>query len=181
MPPRAGFYHQQPVWQDLQGPATGINPPGAASDPTVEKDLALLPGSQLFSGSVENILVRSVQLYHGHIGKLHTHIHYQRVSAGAGAIDWQMRHRIVGDVGGTMEAWSDWTALTEVVAAQAPDVHLLAAYQMLDVSTLEDSEILWLQLRRMPGGYTGAARLLYWDDHVQLIAAGSEAEFPGVS
>lgn len=40
MPPRAGFYHQQPVWQDLQGPATGINPPGAASDPTVETDLA---------------------------------------------------------------------------------------------------------------------------------------------
>jgi hypothetical protein len=183
MTARRDFYHQQPVWQDLQGAVTGFNPPGIASDPTLETDLALLPGSLLFSPTTENLLVKGLQLSHGHHGSIHSHIHYQRVSAGSGGIIWQMRHRIVGNVAGSMSAWTDWSNLIDVVPVQVPDVHLIAAYQYIDTSLLEDSAIIWFQLRRLPTDpadtYAGNARLLYWDDHIQIVSSGSEVEFPG--
>lgn len=179
---RADFYHQGAVWQDLQGGVMKFNPIGIASDPTIETDLAGLPGSLLFSATVENVLTKSVQLVHGHVGQLHPHIHYQRTAAGAGAIVWQMRHRVVGNVAGGMDAWTDWTTLTEVIPAQVPDVHLIGSYEYIDLTGLNDSAIIWFELRRLPTDpgdtYASAARLLYWDDHVQILAGGSEDEFP---
>lgn len=183
MTARADFYHQGPVWQDMQGPATGINPAGLPDAPTVETDLSLYPGSLLFSATLENVMGKALQLPHGMVNRVHPHIHYQRTAAGSGAIVWQMRHRIVGDVAGSAQAWTDWATLTDVVPVQVPEVHLLASYIYIDVSALNDSAILWLQLRRLPSDagdtYASAARLLFWDTHVQILAAGSEAEFPG--
>ena len=183
MTSRADFYHQGAVWQDLQGPVTGINPTGQPDAPTVETDLALYPGSLLFSATIENIIGKAVQLPHGVVNRVHPHIHYQRTAAGAGGIVWQMRHRIVGDVAGSAAAWSDWANLTDVVPVQVPEVHLIGSYTYIDVSALNDSAILWLQLRRLPSDagdtYASTARLLFWDTHVQILSAGSEVEFPG--
>lgn len=181
---RNDFYWQSPRWQDVRFPATGINPIGAAADPTIETDLDAVPGSLLFSASQDNYIAILVQLPHGRMrgAGLHPHIHYQRSAAGSGAILWQARHCLIGNVAGTMGAWSNWTALTDVVPASVPDVHLLASYSYIDDATLSDSAMFCFALRRLATDpsdtYAGTARLLELDWHVRLIAAGSEDEIP---
>jgi len=46
-----------PLWEDLRAPASGINPPGAASDPTRNNTNGLLT----FSGTQDNIISVAVQ------------------------------------------------------------------------------------------------------------------------
>lgn len=181
---RSDWHWQSPRWQDLRFPASSINPIGAGADPTVDTGLDSVPGSLLFSATQDNYAAFLVQLPHGfwRAGKLHPHIHYSRASAGTGAIRWQAKHRLIGDVAGTFGAWSAWTDLVDAVPAAVPDVHLLATYSLIDPSALSDSAMFCFALRRFATDaadtYAGSARLLELDWHVQLIAAGSEAELP---
>lgn len=181
---RCNFYWQSPRWQDVRFPATGINPIGAASDPTIETDLNAVPGSLLFSATQDNYIAVLVQLPHGRKrgAGLHPHIHYHRTAAGAGAILWQARHRLIGNVAGPMTAWSAWTALVDAIPAAVPDVHLLASYEYIPDADLTDSAMFCFALRRLATDpadtYAGTARLLELDWHVRLLAAGSEDEMP---
>lgn len=181
---RSDWHWQSPRWQDLRFPASGINPIGAGADPSIDIDLDGIPGSLLFSASQDNYMTVLVQLPHGfwRAGKLHPHIHYARVAAGSGSIKWQARHRFLGNVAGAFSAWTAWTDLVDAIPAQVPDVHLLSAYQLIDPVGVEDSAMFCFALRRLATDpadtYAGLARLLELDWHVQLIAAGSEAEMP---
>ncbi len=181
---RCDFYWQSPRYQDLRFAATGINPIGAARDPTVETDLDGVPGALLFSPTTENIVSVLVQLPHGRqrSAGMHPHIHYQRATAGAGAIVWQARHRLIGNVAGAMQAWTAWETLVDTVPDPVPDVHLLANYSYITDADLADSAMFCFMLRRLATDpadtYAGNARLLELDWHIRLIAAGSEAEIP---
>lgn len=53
-----------PVWDDLRFPAQGINPAGAANAPTIDDVLTSFPGTLLFAGNAENVIVGIAQMPH---------------------------------------------------------------------------------------------------------------------
>jgi hypothetical protein len=170
-----------PTWTDLVGPAAGINPPGQASDPTLDNTIADWPGTLLFAGNAENILAGSWQVIHeweeGTV--LRPHIHWMLTSNSAAAVTWEFHYRIsaIGSVAG---AWSAAVpGVLTVDHGNVADAHAISAFGEIDMTGNTLSVIVWWRLHRQ--GVTDAnnddARLLSIDAHYRKDGTGSKQEF----
>jgi len=169
-----------PRWEDLRYPVTGINPPGQASDPTVNSTTGLLE----FSASATNIIAGVAQMPHswknGTI--IYPHLH---LFAGGGTdpstlganVDtvWTFQYKWFNNLAGVT---ATYTSLSNVIT-MADYVGGLPCAQMENISGIgnpgidgtdkhDSSVILWI-LSRVGGNaadnYAGIVTLMEFDIH----------------
>ena len=169
-----------PYYDDLRFPVTGINPPGAASDPTRETTY----GTLTFSPSATNMIAIVAQLPHGYKQgtDLEAHVHWAKTTSAAGAVYWQLDYRWAR-IGETMDG--SWTTVSSTTPSVSDDntaeQHAITAFTTIDGSAAQISDILVMQLSRIGGNaadtYGAAARLLEIDIHYRIDRPGSTQEF----
>lgn len=177
-----GLVHSDGLWEDLRFPAQGINPPGAASDPSRNTTDGLLE----FSDSADNIVAGAAQMPHGWISEstISPHIHV----ASADATDptspndktrWTFDYKIC-DVGSAVPA--SYTTLTADDTMDAhvgsEPVHQLISLGTIAMTGFQDSCcILWKLTRKGSDGtndtYPDVIRLIEFDIHYRVGTLGS--------
>jgi hypothetical protein len=176
----------EPVWDDLRFPASGINPVGVASDPSVDTDLAKFPGTLLFSGTQVNIIAGTAQMPHAWADgtDIRPHVHWMKSVDGgaAGDVHWQFRWRKLLP-GQLATAWTDWIdgiAAGVNGTSDAADTHYIHHFGLQDMTGLHDSAQLAWQVQRVGNtdAYASDVRLMEFDIHYQINRLGSETETP---
>lgn len=178
-------YMDAPVaWDDLRFPAQGINPPGAASDPTIETTTGL----PLFSASQTNLLAGVSQMPHSweEGSVIIPHVHWQKTVAGAGNVLWRFEYdNIVNPGEVSLLTYANLLNATTTVAGTPDDGaarrNLISSFGEVEMTDkLISCCILW-RLSRIGGDvadtYAEDARLVEFDIHYQLDSRGSLGQF----
>ena len=171
------------VWDDLRSPATAINPPGAASDPDVEATTGLL----LFrAGGTELIYVFQQMPHSWKEGSpIVPHVHWQKTTSAVGNVLWRMRYKMA-PLAEVMDAnWSVAVDVTTTVPGipdtDTADYHMISSFGELDMTGKQISDCILYEISRIGGDvsdtYGADARLLEFDAHYQIDAAGSIHQF----
>ena len=162
-------------WDDLRAPATGINPPGQASDP--DWDLTNI-GFLFDKGSTESVQI-IMQLPHGYIEGtfIYPHIHWEPTDAGAGNVLWRLAYKWRNN----HEVDSGFTTVdTLVTASGVADSLQINGFGALGKEGATISSLFECTLSRVGGDasdtYDADARLKEFDVHVQLDDIGSASE-----
>lgn len=172
----------KPVWDDLRFPASGLNPPGAASDPDIETD----SGTFLFDAGSTEVITFQVQMPHRwrEGTAIEPHVHWQKTTSAAGNVLWQLRYKHA-PINAVMDSEFTLLSASSVVAAtpdtNTADKHLITELGSIDMSGYGISHMLVCGLLRVGGNaadtYGADARLLEVDFHYQVDTLGSEGEF----
>ena len=169
-------------FDDLTFPASGINPPGLASDPTRSTATGLLE----FSGSQDNLLAGVAQMSHKwkEGTTLHPHLHLINPTANALVSRWKFEYNR-GNVNGNYEnAYGVYTTLATVSHTNPNNVlkHALLDFGDLTMSGYGGVSccILW-KISRLANSDaadtdTSAIALVEFDIHYELDAPGSREE-----
>jgi hypothetical protein len=171
------FKLDAPQWDDLRMPAIGINPPGAATDPTLDNT----DGRWIFSASATNMLALQAQLPHAWVeGTLiEPHVHWSPTDTNTGNVLWRLEYKIASVYGAFPSAWTTIDALG--AANGVSDQHLIADFVGIDMTGHTLSCILLIKLSRIGGDasdtYAGTAKLNYFDIHFRQNSLGSNAEY----
>lgn len=163
------------AWEDLRFPAMGINPPGAATDPTRDTTDGLLS----FSGSQDNVCVFQVQMPHGWESGagsyLIPHLHILNTAASAGTTTWQLDYKIANINGNFPATWT--TDTINYVVPAATSTHVMPAFAHIDMTGFTSSSMLVMKLSRLGSSddYNTAVKLLEYDIHYKhnKFGAGS--------
>jgi len=157
--------------EDLRFPATGINPPGAATDPARNQN----DGTLEFSASAVNLLAFQVQIPHQWVigTNMHFHVHWQPGNTNTGDVYWQLTYQ-VANIAGTFP--------TEVVLplmdAGSGNIasHLMTDTVEIDMTGITPSAMLKCVLARLGNDdldtFTGVAKLLETDFHYTRYGHG---------
>jgi len=172
-------------WEDLQFPPETFNLAGSASPPTL--DALVMPGTLLFSGTLENNIAGIRQIPHQWMAgtELRPHIHYAKTTSGPGDIVWQMKYTLA-NVGDVFPAYTDWVSATSYVPhSNTTGKHAIAAFPPIDMTGKRESCFVCIQVRRLPSDpadtYADPARFFELDMHYKTNKDGTETEFPGSS
>jgi hypothetical protein len=170
-------------WTDLRFPVQGINPIGAASDPTMVTSLSGLTSTLSFSGANQNIIAGVAQMPHEwkRGSAIKPHIHWTKPTGSADAVGWEFYYRMVGNPGDTVGAWSAAQAGTLVAGDQTvSNEHLITAFPDIDMTGfIESAIILWrLDRRGDTDADANAVNLYELDFHYQSNKAGTETPIP---
>jgi hypothetical protein len=170
------LYFPNTNWEDLRFPAQAINPPGAASDPTVDTDDACL----VFSKSAQNIIAGVAQLPHSwKLGTpIEVHIHWQIPTDANGNVVWRFEYACA-DLLGTFPASYTSTDVTVAVDEYGVRQHIISELVWLTPGTNISAMIKW-KLSRMGAAtgdtYDDTVKLLELDFHYQIDSVGSGRE-----
>lgn len=161
-------------WDDLRAPATGINPPGAASDPTVGED-----GSLRFSATSENLIAVLMQMPHAwkEGSTIRPHLHWSKTTDAAGNVIWEERHRVL-PLGSPPPAWSAWApANARSAEPGSTQNQTMDFFPEIEMTGHPISTMISFQIRRNPAAagddYAALAALWEFDVHYQKDAIGS--------
>ena len=163
-------------WDDLTYPATGINPPGAASDPTRSTADGLLE----FSASATNIIAGVSHLPHRKAfnTKINPHIHWYPATTASGNVVWRFEYKVF-PVGGALPA--DYTTIDRTIAAPGALTHTLSPFGPIDVADSTLGVVLLWKLSRLGADavdtYGAVVRLLEFDIHFFQDSIGSGTEW----
>lgn len=167
-----------PQTDDLRFPAAGINPPGAASDPTRDTT----DGRLVFSATAENIVALQAQAPHGMaLDTLwNPHAHWSPTTTSTGNVKLQMKYKMANAI--TEPFPAEWTTLTTVQAASGiVDMHQLAAFPAIDMTGKNLSCMMLILFSRLGNDpedtFTGEFKLNEFDIHVKLDSLGSNSEY----
>ena len=170
------------AWDDLRFPVQGINPAGTAAPPTV--DDTTVPGTLLFSSSAENIIAGVAQMPHAwaRATAIRPHVHWAKSTSASGGVVWELAYALVNN-GGTLGAYSDWAAATDVISdANTAGKVVIASFAEIAMTDLKESCLVLWKLRRNPAAtadtYAAAARLFEFDIHYQVGKFGTVSEIP---
>jgi hypothetical protein len=165
-------------WDDLRFPAAGINPPGAAADPTQDTT----DGRLVFSASAENIVAIQAQMPHSwkEGSTISPHIHWSPTSTHTGNVKWQMKYKIAN----VFEAFpAEWTTVTALqAAAGVSDTHQLTDFDgdiTMTGKTLSAMILILISRLGADGAdtYTGTVKLNEIDIHYEIDGFGSASEY----
>jgi len=170
------------VWEDLRFPATGINPPGAASDP--DRDTAT--GLLLFDKASTEIVVGVAQLPHGwqEGSDLRPHVHVRATTdpGGTGATRWKLDYKWSNPTGTVPSAYT-----SETITVTLPDdssslkVNKIGAFTAVDGTGFTVSSLFEWKLSRIGGDaadtYNADCALVEFDIHYLVDAHGSVEEY----
>lgn len=169
-------------WDDLRFATAGINPPGAAADPS--RDTA--DGTLLFSASVTNtIAMQTVFPHTWKTGSLIVpHVHWEKTSAAAGNVVWEFKIK-VAEAGELFPA--EWTTLSaSTTVAGTPDDnsagrHLITSFGPIALGATDVAPALKMLVSRLGGDaadtYGSNAKLIEFDIHYLKDSIGSGGEF----
>lgn len=162
-----------PQWEDLRFSAVGINPPGAASDPTRDTT----DGRLVFAAAATNIIALQAQFPHQwkEGSSIEAHIHWSPSNNDTGNVLWKMQYQ-VANVNGVFPGV--WTPL-EVLSAGAgvAETHQMATFEAIDMTGKTVSNMMLILISRIGGDgtdtFTGTAKLAEFDIHYQIDTVGS--------
>lgn len=166
------------VWDDLRFSAAGINPPGAASDPTRDTE----DGCFLFSASATNILALQAQMPHDWAegSSLHFHLHLSPTNTNTGNSLWRVEYKIAGKD----EAFpANWTSIDMLVAGSGiADMHQLAEWDPpVSMTGKLVSTMIRIRISRIGGDatdtYNADMKLNEFDIHYLKDGIGSTSEY----
>jgi len=163
-------------WIDLLGPAIGINPPGAESDP--DRDPAT--GWWLFDATATELLYQSYQLPHGFVEgstlSWEPHVHWHKSTSAAGTVAWRLRYRYANP-GQVWTAWSDPITVTtpSISDGNTAEKHALTTFGAITIPYARISCCIACEIARVGSGdtYDADAVLTDADAHVWVNAPGS--------
>ena len=171
------FYFGKTGWDDLRFPVQGINPPGAARDPSRDNT----DGTLVFSASQTNIIAGVAQMPHAwkEGSKIYPHIHWLAGAGGTGNVLWRFEYKIAS-VGADFPAGYD-TQDTLAAAPNSAVKHNLHRLGVIDMEGEKLSSILLWKISRIGGDdtdtFAGTVKLLEFDIHYEIDAIGSGREF----
>ena len=157
-------------YEDLKFPAQGINPPGAASDPTRNTTTGLLH----FSGTADNIITGVAQFPHGWYegSSVNPHLHLTFPTSASANSRWQFeysRANINGDFEGAYGTYPNSLIVT-VPNPQNTVKHAYASLGDIDMTGYTFSCIMMWKITRLASSDpldndTNAIALLEFDLH----------------
>lgn len=163
-----------PFWEDLTFPATGINPPGAVSDPDRDTN----DGTLLFAASGVEVIVGVAQLPHCWIegSEIRPHVHWGPTTTGAGTVLWRLGYSIA-NIGSPFPAFS--LLSVEADASEVAEDHLVAAFGEIDMTGFTISANIKWYVARIGGSdtYADDAKFYDFDIHYQSDRPGSRQEY----
>ncbi len=172
-------------WDDLQCPPEAFNAQGSPSPPTI--DNTTVPGTWLFSGTIENNLAVVRQMPHRwkQGGTLKPHVHWEKTTTGSGEVMWQWCYSIA-NVGAVFPAYSDYFDGTNAVPhSDTVRKHALDTFPEVDMTGKRESCMICIKFRRLPSHasdtYAADARFLEFDIHYQSDKDGTEVEYPEIT
>lgn len=168
-------------WEDLQFPATAINPPGAASDPDWDSS----NGGWLFDAGSTEVLYLIAQMSHTWVEgtDLEPHVHWEKSTSAAGNVRWQLRYEWARiDAVRTAITTINATALsTPQTDPNTADHHLITSLGTISGTDSQISDMLVMRIERTGAHgddtYGADARLLEFDIHYQRDFLGSYREY----
>lgn len=172
------------TWDDLRFPSQGINPPGAASDPSTET----ATGLKLFRSGQTNILAGVAQMPHEWVegSVVIPHVHWQKTVAGAGNVLWRFEYDNVVNPGEVSLLTYANVLNTSTPVGGTPDDNtanrnLISSFGNLDMTDKRISSCILWKLSRIGGDvtddYGSNARLVEFDIHYEIDGFGSNFEF----
>lgn len=170
-------------WDDLRFPSQGINPPGAASDPTVNTSTGLLQ----FSGTVDNVLAGAAQMPHAwkYGSEMHFHVHLLFPTSANANTRWKLEYNRVPLAGNADHAHGTYTALTVITIANPQDVtkHVIGEFDPISMTGMLGSTCVLWRLSRLANSDgadtdTNLCVLMELDIHYEIDKMGSPTEIP---
>jgi hypothetical protein len=171
--PLAKISLAQTAWEDLRFPAIGINPPGAASDPTRDTS----DGRLVFSASAENIIAIQVQMPHHWLqgGTLYPHVHWSPTSTHTGNVLWRLQYKVANINAAFPGSFTPIDILQ--AGSGTADMHQMASFPTISMTGKTISCMLLMLVSRVGNDgtdtYTGTAKLNEFDIHYQVDGFGS--------
>jgi hypothetical protein len=162
-------------WDDLRGPASGINPVGSPSAATPNTS----DGSLTFAKG--NVAIAWFQLPHAwKVGSdIFIHIHWSKATSASGNVNWQMQYKWA-NIGSGMPAFSALTSGTHVISdANTADLHALTSWPAVAGTGKTISSMICVYISRTNNAsdtYTGNANLYEIDIHYEVDSFGSREE-----
>jgi hypothetical protein len=164
------------AWDDLRFPATGINPPGAASDPARDTT----DGALRFSASATNVIAVHAQLPHAwqEGSAIYPHVHWGKTSSASGNVLWRCQYKVASPG----EAFpADWTTLdsstTAISDSNTEEQHLITSFGPITLTGKLISTMVNFIISRVGGDpldtYAAEAKLYEFDAHYLRDASGS--------
>jgi hypothetical protein len=163
------------AWDDLRGPASGVNPIGSPSPATPNT----ADGSLTFAKG--NVAVAWFQMPHKWKleSDIHIHIHWSKSTTNAGTCNWQMKYKW-GNIGEVMPAFSLLAKGTEVTPnSNTVDKHALLEWAAISGVGKTLSSMICVFIQRVNDGddtFTGDGNLYEIDIHYQIDSVGSRSE-----
>lgn len=170
------------VWDDFRSPSTGINPPGAASDPDLDTD----DGCFLFSATATEIIAVIAQMPHSwkEGTTIYPHVHWSKTTSASGNVLWRCEYQ-KANLGSAFSG--SWTALDDALSTtpETPDgntanEHLKSFFGPLSMAGNNISTIVKFKISRIGGNvsdtYGADAKMLEFDFHYQLDTPGSQSQ-----
>lgn len=157
--------------EDLRFPATAINPPGAASDPTRNTT----DGSLEFSATATNVISFFVQIPHNWVigTDLRFHVHWQPTSTNVGNVLWRFTYEIA-NIGDNFAAPVVATVLDASTGSATQ--HLMTDQIRMTMTDITPSAMLKCLVERVGNDgtdtYADAAKLLEVDIHYTCYGNG---------
>ena len=158
-------------WDDLRAPASGINPAGQISPPSVNA----ADGSLTFSTS--DAVCAWFQLPHAwkEGTDLNPHIHWSKTTSASGTVNWQIKYKWfnIGDVAGAFSSLN--SGIDQVPNSDIADKHALMTFPIFSGVGKTISSMVCIYLVRTTSGDTyGADVNLYEIDlHYERDSNGS--------
>lgn len=166
-------------WDDLRFPATGLNPPGAVSDPGRDNT----DGCFVFDAASTELITGVAQMPHAwkEGSVIRPHIHWAKTTSATGAVVWQFEYAWanLGEVSPTLS--TPITGTLMVSDGNTVNKHALTSFGSISGVGKKVSSILKWRLTRVGGDggdtYGADAKLLEFDIHYQVDSSGSTTEY----
>lgn len=167
---------RRPVWDDIKYPASGINPPGAASDPARDTT----EGTLLFAANNTNIIAGGALMPHARqVGTvIEPHLHWEPTTTEAGSVLWRFEYS-AASIKHVFPAFTTIDVLTptEGLAGQ----HLVTSFGNITITDDAIGTMLKWKISRIGGDssdtYAADAKLLEFDIHALFDGFGSEEQY----
>ena len=170
------------AWEDLRFPATGINPPGSASDADVDNADTPWIGTLLFAAGSTELVCGIAQMPHSwkEGSNIKPHIHWAPTNNNTGDVLWQFDY-MIANVNGVFPG--SYTTLQKLASADENlNKHQIIGFDEIDMTGYALSCVILWRVSRIGGGdvsdtYGADARLIEFDIHFQVDGDGSRQEY----
>lgn len=177
-----GVLSTKPRWDDLRFPSQGINPPGAASDPTRSTTTGLLH----FSGTQDNVITGVAQMPHAwkEGSDIHPHLHLQFPTANANTSRWKFEYDIANVNADFTNAYGVYTVhdTISVVNPNNAKRQKLSSFSAISMTNRTVSSCIVWKISRLASSDaadndTSEVVLIEFDIHYELDSLGSASEY----
>lgn len=181
--PSSNIIFDDTVWDDLRFPSNGINPPGAASDPTRSTTTGMLE----FSGTADNVIAGQAQMPHAWLPGtvIRPHLHVWFPTSAAANTRWKLEVNRADADTNFEAAYGSYVEVGTITIANPQNAlrEVLQGWGDLAMTNLKESAIVMRRITRLASSdaadnHTAAVVLLDVDFHYQLGKLGTDNELP---